>query len=354
MATANLQMSRPYFPALDGVRAIAALMVMVCHFAQDSGIRGPWIAGQTGVDLFFVLSGFLITTILLLAPARDWYEIRTFYIRRTLRIFPLYYGYLFLSAALGTVASIWFWVYLQNIPLKLAMPVTGPGHFWSLAVEEQFYLIWPCLVFFLPRKWLNQTLWTIVAMALLFRILLEAFHLQSYILITFSRFDGLAAGALLATYYQKGVLQRHRRRLLLLALVSFLALGLEWWRLHGQENGWNEATKFALATSFYAAVVGYLLISGPTLANRLLRLKPLRFIGKVSYGLYVFHPAIFTFVLARVHPMPLGIQLLACFGATLLVAVVSWYGYESWFIRLKDKLAPEGGERTEKPISVIA
>lgn len=339
--TANQQISRPYFPALDGVRAIAALMVMVCHFCQFSGMRGPWIIGQTGVDLFFVLSGFLITTILLLAPAEDWSEIRTFYVRRTLRIFPLYYGFLLLSAAFGSVASLWFWVYLQNIPLKLGIPVIGPGHFWSLAVEEQFYLIWPFLVFFLPRKRLVKTLWSIVAMALLFRILIEAFHVRSYILVTFSRFDGLAAGALLATYYQRGILQRHRRLLSVVAVISFVAIGIDWWKFHGQGNGWHEASKFTLVTALYASVVGYLLISGPILANRILRLKPLRFIGKVSYGLYVFHPAVFLFLLPRVRQMSVELQVLICFGATLLVAVISWYGYESWFIRLKEKFAPE-------------
>ncbi len=339
------QRSRPYFPVLDGVRALAALMVIVCHFCQQSAIQGPWIFGQTGVDLFFVLSGFLITTILLLAPTRDWHEVRTFYIRRTLRIFPLYYGFLIVSAAFGYIHSLWFWLYLQNIPFKLGIPISGPGHFWSLAVEEQFYLVWPALVFLLPRQWLIKTLWGIVAVALLFRILMEGFHLHSAFLIVFSRFDGLAAGALLAAYYQRGILQRHRLRLLILAAFSVVAIGMDWWAFHGQGNGWHEASKFTLVTSFYASAVGYLLISGPTLTSRMLCWKPLRYVGKVSYGLYVLHPIVFHFVMPRVHNLPVGLQLLACFGATLLVATISWYGYESWFIRLKDKLAPERRER---------
>jgi len=102
-----------------------------------------------------------------------------------------------------------------------------------------------------------------------------------------------------------------------------------------------QVTKFSLATSFSSAIVGYLIISGPVLANRLLRLRPLRFIGKISYGLYVFHPTVFSFVLLHLRYLPTVAQLLACFGATFLVAIISWYGYEVWFIRLKDKLAPE-------------
>jgi peptidoglycan/LPS O-acetylase OafA/YrhL len=343
---------RPYFPALDGVRAIAALMVMACHFCQDKNMGGPWIIGQTGVDLFFVLSGFLITTILLLAPAKDWREVRTFYLRRILRIFPLYYGYLIAAALLGSISSLWFWVYLQNIAVWGGISgVIGPGHFWSLAVEEQFYLIWPFLVFFLPRQWLTRTLWAIVAMAVFFRILIFPLHIHSYLLVMFSRFDGLAAGALLASYYQRNLLQRHRRGLLLLAVLSAVVIWFQWWKFHSQGAPWVQVTKFSLATSFYAAVVGYLIINGPILANRLLRLSPLRFIGKISYGLYVFHPAIFTFVLLRVRSLSTVVQLLACFGATFLVSIISWYGYEVWFIRLKDKLAPE---RSRQSLPVAA
>jgi peptidoglycan/LPS O-acetylase OafA/YrhL len=341
MSSAAPQNNRPYFPALDGVRAVAALMVMAFHFSQDTGRPGVWIIGQTGVDLFFVLSGFLITTILLIAPAKDWREVRTFYIRRTLRIFPLYYGTLIVSALFGSVASLWFWIYLQNIPLFLSMPVAGPSHFWSLAVEEQFYLVWPFLVFFLPRQWLVKALWGIIAVAILFRVLFLPFHIHWYILPIFGRFDGLAAGGLLATYYRRGLLQRHRRSLLLLGTVSAVAIWLQWWRFHGEGQSWNEVVKFSLATSFYAAVVGYVIVSGSSLTSRLLALKPLRFIGKVSYGLYVFHPFLFAYLIPRMRQYPTVVQLLACFTVSLAASVISWYCYETWFIRLKDKLAPE-------------
>jgi peptidoglycan/LPS O-acetylase OafA/YrhL len=341
MSPSTQQNVRPYFPALDGVRAIAALMVMVCHFCQDEAMRGPWIIGQTGVDLFFVLSGFLITTILLLAPARDWHEVRTFYIRRVLRIFPLYYGVLIVLALCGSVASFWFWTYLQNIPLLFSMPVIGPAHFWSLAVEEQFYLVWPFLVFFLPRQWLTKALWAIVAMAVLFRILLLPLGIHWSIFVSFSRFDGLAAGGLLATYYRRGLLHTHRRGLLVMGAISASALWFEWWKFRGHGETWGQVVELSLTSSFYAAVVGYVVINGSAWFNGLLALKPLRFIGRVSYGLYVFHPFVFSYVLPRVHQLSSVVQLLACSGATLAVSTLSWYGYERWFIRLKGKLAPE-------------
>jgi peptidoglycan/LPS O-acetylase OafA/YrhL len=296
MTTNSRPGSRPYFPALDGLRAIAALLVMVFHFSQDTGKNGIWIMGRTGVDLFFVLSGFLITTILLIAPAKDWREVRTFYIRRTLRIFPLYYGVLIVTALCGSVASLWFWVYLQNIPIFFDMPVTGPGHFWSLGVEEQFYLVWPFLVFFLPRKWLVKTLWAIIGIATFFRILYLPYHLHWFILPIFCRFDGLAAGALLAVFYGRGLLQQHRRRLLVLGTIATIAICMQWWMFHGQRQIWGEVAKFSLATGVYAAVVGYVITSGSRPIVRALAWKPLRFIGKVSYGLYVFHPLCFLFL----------------------------------------------------------
>ena len=326
-------------------------MVVVFHFTQDTDRHGVWVMGQTGVDLFFVLSGFLITTILLAAPSRDWHEVRTFYLRRTLRIFPLYYGTLIVLALSGSVASFWFWIYLQNIPLLAPMPVTGPGHFWSLAVEEQFYLVWPFLVFFLPRRWLVRTLWAVIALAILFRILLLAFHFHWYVLIIFVRFDGLAAGGLLAVYFARGQLQRHARSLLLLGVLSTVAIWLQWWRFHGQGQSWNEVVKFSLATCCFAAVVGYVVISGSPLFNRLLSLPPLRFVGKVSYGLYVYHPFLFAYLLPHLGRHSASAQFSVCFAALLAVSTLSWYGYEVWFIRLKNKLAPE---RKSSPVSISA
>jgi peptidoglycan/LPS O-acetylase OafA/YrhL len=352
MPNANEETSRrQYFPALDGLRAIAALMVLSYHFCQYTKMRGPWALGQTGVDLFFVLSGFLITSILLEAPEKDWREVRLFYLRRTLRIFPLYYAVLIGLALAGWGSSFWFWIYLQNIPFALAMRVAGPGHFWSLAVEEQFYLLWPFLVFFLPRQWLTRTLWAIVGMALVFRILIDCYHSRFYPFVMFSRFDGLAAGALLATYYRRGILHHFQGRLVLLMSLSAAAIWLQWWKFPAQTHALAEATKFSLATAFYVAVIGYTIVSGSTLTNRLLSASPLRFIGRVSYGLYVYHLIVYYFALSPARHLSLGLQFIACFGGTFLIAVLSWYGYERWFILLKNRITLE---RKETPAYVNA
>jgi peptidoglycan/LPS O-acetylase OafA/YrhL len=138
-------------PCLDGIRAAAAIMVMGFHFVGHHGesahlVRAS-VIGQTGVDLFFVLSGFLITRILL-STKESPHFFRSFYARRTLRIFPLYFAYLaiyffLLPPLLGDpippfATQMWSWFYLENVPQTFNLHSSGPGHFWSLAVEEQF------------------------------------------------------------------------------------------------------------------------------------------------------------------------------------------------------------------------
>jgi peptidoglycan/LPS O-acetylase OafA/YrhL len=154
---------------LDGIRAIAALMVMFFHFFQNIQtddsflltVKKLSIFGQTGVSLFFVLSGFLITRILINTKNSESYFLN-FYVRRSLRIFPLYFFFLLLYYFVlpwleqKPIASfdrqIYFWTYLQNLAVTFEWDFAGPGHFWSLAVEEHFYLFWPFLIYFLTQR----------------------------------------------------------------------------------------------------------------------------------------------------------------------------------------------------------
>src|SRR5436190_1162893 len=170
----------PRLPALDGVRGIAALMVMSFHYWDGAGSRWPAL-GQTGVDLFFVLSGFLITRILLAARDSPGY-FRNFYARRALRILPLYYGFLAVHQLLlprlqgrespPFARAWWFWVHLQNIPTTFpGLIADGPGVYWSLAVEEHFYLVWPVLVLVVPSRWLPRVAGAVIVLALAARAL---------------------------------------------------------------------------------------------------------------------------------------------------------------------------------------
>jgi peptidoglycan/LPS O-acetylase OafA/YrhL len=332
--------TRPYFPELDGLRAIAALMVMVFHFAQTWGGPRFLIVGQTGVDLFFALSGFLITTILLQSPHGDWHEVRSFYLRRTLRIFPLYYFALGLYCVVFSAVSGWYWVYLQNILQAFHAPLVGPDHFWSLGVEEQFYLVWPFLVLFWPRRGLAGAMWAAVVLSIGLRIALV--HTQvGLFYFTPTRLDGLAGGALLAYGYSRGVLERYKGLLWGLLGAGVLSLGAESVLTHGSGMASVQVAKFTSAAVMYVAVIGLLICTSDTWVHLVLRCKPGRGIGRVSYGMYVYHPMIFGLLPGHLGGLPLVMKELICFATTYGVAVVSFYGFEKRFIDLKDRFASE-------------
>ncbi len=333
---------RTYFPELDGVRAVAIAMVMAFHLGVDY-FPGPVSLGQTGVDLFFVLSGFLITGILLKAPQRDWHEVRTFYIRRSLRIFPLYYVTLIVvwTWLMRDHVSWDVWVYLQNITITFHGFMRGPTHFWSLAVEEQFYLVWPFIVLFVPRRYLGKILAAMIATAFLIRIPMLHAGLSVFY-FTFSRMDALAAGATLALLQWRGQLARCRRMFTAILVLGIVLIIIEARIAAGGHHEFTmQLTRYSVFAATYAAAIGLLLTAGRNIISRVLSSSPLRFIGRISYGLYVFHPLVFTWVLRRFATQPTPIRALLAIAATFACALISWYGMERYLIGLKDKLAPE-------------
>lgn len=341
-----------YYPALDGARALAALLVLIFHSTQE-GLALPSIArfGQTGVDLFFVLSGFLITSILLAARQRDWGEVRTFYARRSFRIFPLYYLCLTVCALFFFPCSWPYWVYLQNFWTSTGMPVAGPVHLWSLAVEEQFYLVWPFVVLFVPRRFLLRLLGAVILGSFLLRLVLAAHHRDVYSL-TFTRLDGLAAGAVLAVLQARGSLSRWRPVLLAMMLTAALAVVVTGMQFRGEDRVWFTAAKYSLLTAMYTGLIGWLLCSPEAMLSRLLSVRPMREIGRVSYGLYVWHPFVFSFVFRHMGDAPAWWKGLSSFALAFLFAFASWYGYERHFLKLKDRFAAERRFTPQSPLEV--
>ncbi len=343
--------ARTYYPELDGVRAIAAMMVIFFHMGQMGiPLRGPISFGQSGVDLFFVLSGFLITSILLKARPEDWGEVRKFYVRRSLRIFPLYYGYLIVATIFGAGVTGYYWVYLQNYRIAMGAPMGETGHFWSLAVEEQFYLVWPFVVLFLPRRHLVKALWLVLGGCILCRtVLVTTSHVDVFYL-TLTRLDGLCGGALLAVYQYRGLLRRLRGRLILLGILSIVLVSWQGVLYHGEARPWVEITKYTFVSCLFTSGIGLLLVSPRTWATGWLAWTPMRFLGRISYGLYVFHPAVLRFSFSHLHGSPAVVRAGAALLLTLGMAVLSWYGYEKPFLRMKDRWAPE----MEFPASAVA
>ena len=256
MTSGELPRGGAYVPALDGIRGLAIVMVMLAHFTSYGGMHpvvaldrlyyGIVMLGGTGVDLFFVLSGFLITGILLDSRKESGY-FRNFYMRRVLRIFPLYYATLavcFLilpffrpgdsELSLLLQEQAWYWTYLANVRMALdGWPAFHAiGHFWSLAVEEQFYMVWPLAVFAVAGRRLRVLCIVLIVGSLLTRVYFwQAGYLPRINVLTIARMDALASGAFLAVAARRpGGLQIWARRARPVALITggVLVLLLLW------------------------------------------------------------------------------------------------------------------------------
>lgn len=330
---------RPYYPALDGLRGIAVLAVMLCHT-----LYRPLVLGWMGVPLFFALSGFLITGILLRAKSQPSYFGR-FYKRRALRIFPIYYLFIAISLIAGLylampVKDLWrAAVYIQNYRIPgepQQIPGFFGGHTWSLAVEEQFYLLWPALVWILSPRALLRCCIVLVVGALVFRLwALDTSHDPGlWILYGWlpSNIDCLACGAIVAVIHDRGELAP---RPLLVAIAAGLAV-LVWlvarlpWDAWQSSDIWLHVRANTLLNTALgvvcAATVGYFALR-PIAA---LTWAPLRRVGRVSYGMYLYHVPVYWLVerflgTTLVHWWRTPIK----FVATYLVAELSWRLIES-------------------------
>lgn len=357
-----------YYPALDGLRGIAILSVILFHnFEYTNAFSFGWL----GVDLFFVISGFLITTILL-QTVNNQYYFRNFYIKRILRIFPLFYVSLILILYLLPLLwseysdkifyykhyQLWFWTFLQNWLLGLNFPNenTSPliQHFWSLAVEEQFYLIWPLLIFWIKNP---KTLCLLIIILLLgvniLRASLLLLHLNSIpfgTIFPFTRIDGICTGSLLALilYLKLKVKIKHfiiigsiilSLNFLFYILYARYMLSLIYFSCIGY-------TSFSL---LFSIIIYLLLNKNSYFINIVLENRMIKLIGKVSFGLYIIHYPVYILMgyrlqeWARPSGMPNHlIQAITSVITTIIgiiLSIFSYYCFEIHFLRLKKKFS---------------
>ena len=334
-----------HIPSLDGIRGLAVFMVLILHF--DPQVGGPAALsravsavahlGQLGVDIFFVLSGFLITGILLRTKREKGY-LKNFYMRRALRIFPLYYGTLLvlLIANLiyvresGIERLWWFATYLQNIPMTFRSGgLVGPAHFWSLAVEEHFYFVWPMLVYLVPRRQLPRVLMLIIVFAFVSRAILLYFGFGVYY-FTPCRIDSLALGSLLAIMSEEKAMPSLRLvcGLILagipLVIASFLLVS-------GKSLVIVQMVRFPMIGVLCSMVLILSQVWQP--ATAFFSTLLLRFFGKYSYALYVFHP--FTVILFHRQALRGAVGFLIFLCLNCVLALLSWHLWEKHFLRLK-------------------
>ena len=363
---------RGHIAELDGLRALAVILVLLVHFGPHASIGSAlWkieSIGWIGVDLFFVVSGFLITGILLDTREEKLYY-KTFYLRRALRIFPLYYVVIFLGLAIqmawhlesvihNLYETSWFVVYLGNIRIAFknhAPPPAFLGPFWSLQIEEQFYLIFP----FLVRKLRQKALfWVLVCVFILSGPLRWSLYLLSphrqflqYTALP-CRMDGLALGALLALRVRMSQWRIRPVTVTLgaVGLLSGLSLYLSW-------GGYMWSTPrirtfgYSIVALAFASVVLWVLRFRGGWQTSWLRIAPLQYLGKISYGIYLIQALIYEII--RQISIHCGISFFVegdwhstawtYFGLLtaiiVLSASLSWYFLERPISRLKDRLS---------------
>ncbi|HJQ54256.1 MAG TPA: acyltransferase [Gemmatimonadaceae bacterium] len=375
-AEVDRSMERGHILALDGLRGIAILLVVASHFVSNLKITadGPaWVlvsiahAGWTGVDLFFVLSGFLITGILVDARGSPSY-FKAFYARRALRILPAYYGFLFaifvvlpalhLGAGdnymLARQHQGWYWLHQTNIMMAIGeIPGHGPYPstlFWSLAVEEQFYFLWPAIVLLAPPRAMKSVCIGGIALCIGLRIVgaLAGVSGLTLSVLPITRGDTLFAGGLLAIEYRRAGLQRLIPAAKVGSVVAVIVLAV----LMGiyRHLDYHDPGTAAFG-SIAIMVLGASAVIAATSSERSrfvesLRSGLLRFFGRYSYAMYIVHTAVLA-ALNHYRPFsalggsggsPLVLQTawgLSYVGLSTLVAFLSWHLVEKHFLRLK-------------------
>ena len=386
--TAELRSVVQYLPGLDGVRGLAILLVLIFHGVErDAGgsLIGDGVLafarmGWVGVDLFFCLSGFLITGILLRTESSPDY-FKTFYARRFLRIVPVYAVVLILFLHLLPAwkpdiaemlwvnqeeSPLWYWLYLSNILVSVrgefAHLILGVA--WSLAIEEQFYLVWPGLVRWLSAARLKRLVIAILVMGPLLRVAMMMVPMprDTIYVFTLCRLGCMGAGAWLAlAAHQSGIpgwIMQHLRAWLIagLCLVAGCVVAVHFFEPWPGETIYLRSRTFqsigysAMVILSAAIVVHGSMPAGGGLVGRVLRSPPLRLLGKYSYGLYLLHLPV-RFYLKRHHfqqgrivdlrdgctwpeQLLLWVVLIA---ASLAVAAASWHLFEAPILKLKSR-----------------
>lgn len=350
-----------YFTGLNGLRAIAAIAVLISHITLglEAFDLDPFIFGgyegkpkglelaSYGVTLFFVLSGFLITYLLLKEKEKTaTINIRSFYMRRILRIWPLYYTYLILSLIVIYFSPLkydfeglgYYIFFMANIPYILGKAMPLAGHYWSMGVEEQYYLFWPHLVKRNQKLLLVSLL--IICMLVFLKLFFHFIYVKPFIesCIHLSRIHCMLIGAVGAILY----FQNHA---LFLKVVSNIFVRLIAWGVLILVVIHQFHVASVVDSEIFAVISLVLIMEQIGHGKKLISLenKLFNFLGKISYGIYVVHPLVIfgvtiLFDSLDLHLGYVGTYLVICL-VTILLAYVSYWCIEKPFLKLKNKFA---------------
>lgn len=351
-----------YLPGLNGIRAIAALAVVILHtgfslkniglnaalFGRDAnGNPLDYFFGQFAVSIFFALSGFLITYLLLLEKDKRAINVKKFYLRRIFRIWPLYYGFMLAMITLILLFKVPFehqsLIYYILLAPNLITPGTTPipfiNHFWSIGVEEQFYLFWPWVMKQKPVRILVPVL-TIIALMIAVRLYFFTNAPLSVVSQFFmaNRFDCMLIGAVGGIFYQRNV--RWIIKLIDNKVTQFILL------LVGLLYAFNVIHISLPVSHLVISIVTLGLIIGQiNVVNRIINLdiSIFRYLGKISFGIYVYHQ-FFIFLFTKLYKDILYdgapkyfLMFFSVLASTIIVSHLSYKYFESWFIKQKNK-----------------
>ena len=348
---------------MDGLRGIAILLVVFYH---NFGFIKYFFFGWLGVDLFFVLSGFLITDILLKTVNKPGY-FKNFYAKRVLRIFPLYYVSLIifllilprikdfpLDFSFYVDHQWWFWTYLQNwflIFYDVGNTTTAIQHYWSLAVEEQFYLVWPFVIFLIRKPKILLAIAGLllvgVICARLYMWTIQVKDLNYFGLYTYTRIDGICIGSMLAIlqFIRSPFIKKYFTGLiLLLAALNFVFYFIN--KQYQFTYPYLAIVGYTTFAMLFAIVVHEVIQGENKLLNFLLNIRPLRFFGKISYGLYIFHWPVYLILyawmedrirsIANIADNMLAIAVsIALTIIGIIISIISFYTFERYFLKKK-------------------
>ncbi len=349
-----------HISALDGIRGIAILLVLFFHcFEEIKRFPLNYISqiGWVGVDLFFVLSGFLITGILVDSKGREQY-FKSFFAKRALRIFPLYYLTLitiFVLIATTNISylnpafdkrhlqsSIYYLTFTQNLYFAFnGWGVTDIlNHFWSLAIEEQFYLFWPFIIFYFNSSKVLAFCVCLVAIALIIR----NYNVESdfsYV-FTLARIDALAIGSMLAILIRKYshllnkvVLPLFFTVLITLTVITFYSQNLSF------KNPYYIRFGYTLFAILFACIIAFVydLKQIGIVTNRILSIKILTFFGTYSYGIYVYHWILYkgVYIYLKNKYVFSNAYILLFLGVVIIISVISFHTFEKYFLNFKSK-----------------
>ncbi|HOZ68241.1 MAG TPA: acyltransferase [Chitinophagaceae bacterium] len=363
-----------YIRQLDSIRAIAVLLVIVEHWIPKANLHHRIPYGEVGVDVFFVLSGFLISRILLenkyavdSGLKTNSTVLKSFYIRRSLRIFPIYYiaifAALFFAAYTKTriqIAFPWYLTYTSNWFMFYNGWDGILSHLWSLAVEEQFYIIWPWLILFVSKRWIPHLIIGFILTGILSNYLV--WHRPLGTVLTFTCFDAFGMGALLAWLQLSGggMLKKSIPYFSIAAILAALLFLIGIWRF--KHDLVPLRTLVSLIALWLIAYIVDFSAEGSLRGRWILDNRILIFLGKISYGIYLYHnfiPVINEYTLSKwLDPqlpafMQNHIEKLHLAENLVLLVLLSWLSFvliEKRFLGLKKyfEYSPERPVATAK------